>query len=170
REVASPSPCGSPRVPHHEPALCVVIADGKHRMSALDALAAARHRQLPGPRDRVAHEALVDGETEDERVARGEAAPHLPVVTRHALVADGAVTPRLGVRGARRPIVEVPDDVRPGDLPAGALLVHALYPVADHRARVDRTRVLDHALVVVDEETRGGRGVRPPLLPFRELD
>src|ERR1700686_270532 len=100
REVAFHSPRGAPGVAHDEPLIRVVVTDRHHRVPAHRPLTPPRHRGVAGARDRRALEALVDGEPENERIARREASLHLIDVLHEALVRHRAV--ERGVRVSPR--------------------------------------------------------------------
>src|SRR5258708_1986025 len=86
REVALHAPARTPRVADQEPLALVVVPDRHHRVPADRPLTPGRHGRVAAALHRVALEALVNGKTEDEGVARREAPFHLVHVLNQTLV------------------------------------------------------------------------------------
>src|SRR6266568_728757 len=154
REVAANAPVLAPRVAHQEPLARVVVAHRHHGVTADWPLAPHRHRRMAAPRHGLGFEALVNREAEDEWIAGREAALHLVQVLHQARVLHRAVELGVPVRAQRRLGRELRDVVGPLRLGARSDARDSLYAVADLRAAVRPHRVLDDALVVVDEEAR----------------
>src|SRR5260370_11896193 len=105
-------------------------------MAADRPLAWTRHWGVPAVCDVGTFETLVDREPEHERVARGEASPHLVQVLDEALVRDRAVGRRVRIRLLGRLPGELRDAVRPLRLGTHALAPHSLDPIPDLLAPV----------------------------------
>src|SRR5208283_4394766 len=73
-EIALHSPTGPPGIPHDKPLLAVVIAHRQHRMASLQRLRRlVGHRNDSCVRHGLTFETVINGKTEDERVAFGQA-------------------------------------------------------------------------------------------------
>src|SRR6185369_8500254 len=82
--VAMTPPAAAPRVAYEEALALLVIADRQHGVAAENGFVPRRHRHDAGRRHPGALEALVDGESEDERIARGQAAAQFRLGLLHA--------------------------------------------------------------------------------------
>src|SRR3954470_504517 len=136
REVSLLAPAGSPRVAHDEALLRLLVAHGQHGVAAELLLARVWHGSVAALGHVGGLEAVVDHEAEDEREALGEAALELAECLCEPLVADRDVLGSVRVALLARLFTELVDVVGPLLLGAGALLGHALHPVADLGAAV----------------------------------
>src|SRR5258708_8615844 len=86
REVALHAPARTPPVADHAPPALAAVPDPHHRLPADRPLTPGRHGRVAAALHRVALEALVNGKTEDEWVARRESPFHLVHVLNQTLV------------------------------------------------------------------------------------
>lgn len=75
-EISLHPPVGTPRVTYQEAFVGVVVSDPQHRVAAEELLLRFRHGHDAGLGDLLRLEAFVHRESEDERIAIGEAGAH----------------------------------------------------------------------------------------------
>src|SRR5439155_26661697 len=173
------APGRAPRIPDDKQVCRVVVADGEHGVPPDRALAILGYDDVAGLGRIIAEDALVAGEAEDERKAFGQATAHLAVVLHEPVIGDRLILlrrlitcgrgllDRVLVVALRREGVRV---VWPQRFRTGALTVHALDPIADHRAGIRVHTAFHRALIVVDEQTRRHEVRRLTFLHAVELD
>jgi hypothetical protein len=164
------APFCSPAISAEEPAVGHIVADGADGVTAKNGFAGFRHVGVTCARDGIGFKTFVDGEPEDERITRGEAALHLREGLNQALITHRGMLSRLGITGSRGFGVKPINKIRPHRLGTGPLFSHSLNPVAEHGAGIGIHRAFDDALVVVDEETRRQKNLREFLFHLIELD
>src|SRR3954452_3019385 len=152
--VAAITPSGAPRVAEGEDAARVIVADSEDRVAAAQPVAARRQRDHAGAAGRPVRHAAMHRHRHDERKALGEAGAELRDRAADAVVGDGVVPKRGAVARRARLTPEAARLVRPLALGARTDLGDRPITVAQLHRTVRADDAAEHALVVVDEQSR----------------
>src|SRR5690242_21416639 len=124
-------------------------------MAAQRLLVGSWHGYLPALRHRLALEALVNGHTEDEGIARGKAGAHQGKAVSHPLVRKRFVLRRILVTPRRWLYRELRDVIGPFAFGAGSLRCYGFDAVTNLRTAVRSGSPFPRALIIVNEQARG---------------
>src|SRR5262249_15699098 len=101
-----------------------------------------------------AFEAVVYGKSKYKWKTFSQAAFDLREESRHAVIANRAMLPRLGITGLPRFIGKLVNHVWPQRLRPNALFADAFNSVADLRSSIALDRALHRPFVVINEQSR----------------
>src|SRR6266480_963349 len=151
-EIAFDAPVRAPGITNENTFRRVLVARGHHCVAAELFLAGLGQVQLTGSGNLFGLERLINGETEDERVAFGEALFHL-LQSDDAVIGGDLVIGGFLITGHRWFSGEPGDLIRPFLFAAHTELDERFDSIADHRAGVVVDCALHRPFVVVNEQS-----------------